>query len=88
MEIKSLKVVEVGDTNIDFDVCEELYEMWTGLDLEGRVVEVSFWKDVISDFIEDIKDGGDYSSKDGWIVKVEEVLKEFNKLDGELYIKF
>ena len=83
---KVLEIEEFG--NKFYDLCEELYEMWTGLDVIERYIEMEFWKDQISDFIEDIKGDGDYSSKDGWIVKVEEVLKEFNKLDGELCIKF
>ena len=88
MKVKSYKVVGVEDTNINFDVCKELYEMWCGLDLGGRVVEVSFWKEQISDFIDEVKDDGDYDSKDEWTIKVEEVLKEVSKLEEGLYIQF
>ena len=41
MKVKGYKVVEVTDTNINFDVCEELYEMSTGMDLIGRVINNS-----------------------------------------------
>jgi len=88
MKVKGYKVVEVTDTNINFDVCEELYEMWTGMDLIGRVINISFWKSAITDLIEDMKDDEEYDSKDDWTIKVEKVLEEVNKLEKGLYIQF
>ena len=88
MKVKGYKVVEVTDTNINFDVCEELYEMSTGMDLIGRVINISFWKSAITDLIEDMKDDEEYDSKDDWTIKVEKVLEEVNKLEEGLYIQF
>jgi len=88
MKVKGYKVVEVTDTNINFDVCEELYEMWTGVDLIGRVINISFWKSAITNYIEDMKDNEEYDSKDDWTIKVEKVLEEVNKLEKGLYIEF
>lgn len=88
MKVKGYKVVEVTDTNINFDVCEELYEMWTGMDLIGRVINISFWKSAITNLIEDMKDDEEYDSKDDWTIKVEKVLEEVNKLEKGLYIQF
>jgi len=88
MKVKGYKVVEVTDTNINFDVCEDLYEMWTGVDLIGRVINISFWKSAITNYIEDMKDNEEYDSKDDWTIKVEKVLEEVNKLEKGLYIQF
>jgi len=88
MKVKGYKVVEVTDTNINFDVCEDLYEMWTGMNLIGRVINISFWKSAITDLIEDMKDDEEYDSKDDWTIKVEKVLEEVNKLEEGLYIQF
>ena len=88
MKVKGYKVVEVTDTNINFDVCEELYEMWTGMNLIGRVINISFWKSAITNYIEDMKDDEEYDSKDDWTIKVEKVLEEVNKLEKGLYIQF
>jgi len=82
---KVLEIEEFG--NKFYDLCEELYEMWTGLDVIERYIEMEFWKEQISDFIEDIKDDGDWDDyKDRGLLI--ELLSEVKRYDDDVLLKF
>ena len=80
-----MEIEEFG--NKFYDLCEELYEMWTGLDVIERYIEMEFWKEQISDFIEDIKDDGDWDDyKDRGLLI--ELLSEVKRYDDDVLLKF
>ena len=82
---KVLEIEEFG--NKFYDLCEELYEMWTGLDVIERYIEMEFWKEQISDFIEDMKDDGDWDDyKDRGLLI--ELLSEVKRYDDDVLLKF
>ena len=82
---KVLEIEEFG--NKFYDLCEELYEMWTGLDVIERYIEMEFWKDQISDFIEDMKDDGDWDDYEDKSMLIE-LLSEVKRYDDDVMIKF
>jgi|TARA_B100001094_G_C17764302_1_gene591929 hypothetical protein len=82
---KVLEIEEFG--NKFYDLFEELYELGEGLDIYNRYVEIGFWKNYINNFIEDIKDDGewdDHENKDMLI----SLLSEVNKYDDDVLLKF
>ena len=81
-------IVKVEETKINFDVCEELYEMWTGRDLEDRIFAADFWQTQVSDMIEDVKDDKEFDSADKYCISLVTLLSEVNKLNGDVMIQF
>ena len=82
---KVLEIEEFG--NKFYDLFEELYEMGCGLDINNRYIEIDFWKNYLNNFIEDMKDDGewdDYEDKDMLI----ELLSEVKKYDDDVLLKF
>ena len=82
---KVLEIEEFG--NKFYDLCEELYEMWTGLDVIERYIEMEFWKKQISDFIEDMKDDGDWDDYEDRGLLIE-LLSEVKRYDDDVLLKF
>ena len=50
--MKEVKVVGYKEVGFDYNVCDEIYENGTGNDVEGRLLDVEFWKIVFEDRLE------------------------------------
>jgi len=87
-EVVLKKVLEIDEFgNKFYDLFEELYEMWVGYEVVGRCIEMDFWKEQISDFIEDMKDDGDWDDyKDKGLLI--ELLSEVKKYEDDVLLKF
>jgi len=88
MKMETKVIAKVEDTNIEFDVCEELYEMWTGHELDDRIIAVEFWQNSISNLIDDMKDDDEFDVNDKWTNSILTLFAEVNKLDGDVMLAF
>ena len=79
---KVLEIEEFG--NKFYDLCEELYP---GVDSIERYIEMEFWKEQISDFIEDMKDDGDWDDYEDRGLLIE-LLSEVKRYDDDVLLKF
>ena len=86
METK--RIVKVEETEINIEVAEELFEMWTGRELEDRIVRVGFWQTQVADLIEDLKDDGEFVGDDMHYNNITALVDVVNKLDSDLLIEF
>ena len=82
---KVLEIEEFG--NKFYDLFEDLYEMWTGLDVSERYIDMGFWKEQISDEVEDMKYDGEWDDyKDRGLLI--ELLSEVKRYDDDVLLKF
>lgn len=84
-KIKKEVVIEIEDFgNKFYDLFEELYEMWAGLDVVGRYIDMGFWKEQIQDYV-DWEDMDEDWEKGDLLI---ELLSEVKKYDDDVLLKF
>ena len=75
--MKSVNVVSYKELDLDYKLCDEIYENGTGKDIEGRYLDVEFLKIVFEDRLK-------------WVEEevVEKMLESIKDLDGDVLVEF
>ena len=79
--MKEVKVVSYKEVGFDYNVCDEIYENGTGKDVEGRLLDVEFWKIVFEDRLE-------WEENELFKKNVNRMFKNISKLDDEVLVEF
>ena len=77
--MKKVSVVGYEEIGFDYNVCDEIFENGTGKDIEGRFLDIGFWKAVLSDYIDD----------NPLINKhIKRMVSNISKLDDDVLVEF
>ena len=79
--MKEVKVVGYKEVGFDYNVCDEIYENGTGKDVEGRLLDVEFWKIVFEDRLE-------WEKNELMKKNIKRMVGNISKLDGEVLVEF
>jgi hypothetical protein len=79
--MKEVKVVSYKEVGFDYNVCDEIYENGTGKDVEGRLLDVEFWKIVFEDRLE-------WEKNELFRKNVSRMVENISKLDGDVLVEF
>ena len=79
--MKEVKVVSYKEVGFDYNVCDEIYENGTGKDVEGRLLDVEFWKIVFEDRLE-------WEKNELFRKNVNRMVENISKLDGDVLVEF
>ncbi len=82
-EIKMKKVSVVGyeEIGFDYDVCDEIFENGCGKDVEGRFLEIGFWKEEFEDRLE-------WEENELMKKNINRMVENISKLDDEVLVEF
>ena len=79
--MKEVKVVSYKEVGFDYNVCDEIYENGCGKDVEGRLLDVEFWKIVFEDRLE-------WEENELMKKNINRMVESISKLDGEVLVEF
>ena len=79
--MKDVKVVGYKEVGFDYNVCDEIYENGTGKDVEGRLLDVEFWKIVFEDRLE-------WEKNELMKKNINRMVGNISKLDGDVLVEF
>ena len=79
--MKDVKVVSYEEVGFDYSVCDEIFENGTGKDVEGRLLDVGFWKDVFEDRLE-------WEENKLMKKSINRMVNNISKLDDEVLVEF
>ena len=79
--MKEVKVVSYKEVGFDYNVCDEIYENGTGKDVEGRLLDVEFWKIVFEDRLE-------WEKNELMKKNIKRMVGNISKLDGDVLVEF
>ena len=79
METK--KVVSYKEVGFDYNVCDEIYENGTGWEVEGRLLDVEFWKIVFEDRLE-------WEKNELMKKNINRMVENISKLDDDVLVEF
>ena len=79
--MKEVKVVGYKEVGFDYNVCDEIYENGTGKDVEGRLLDVEFWKIVFEDRLE-------WEKNELMKKNIKRMVGNISKLDGDVLVEF
>ena len=79
--MKEVKVVSYKEVGFDYNVCDEIYENGTGKDVEGRLLDVEFWKIVFEDRLE-------WEENELMKKNINRMVNSIGKLDGSVLVEF
>jgi len=79
--MKEVKVVGYKEVGFDYNVCDEIYENGTGNDVEGRLLDVEFWKIVFEDRLE-------WETNELMKKNVNRMVEIISKLDDDVLVEF
>ena len=79
--MKDVKVVGYKEVGFDYNVCDEIYENGCGKDVEGRLLDVEFWKIVFEDRLE-------WEKNELMKKNIKRMVGNISKLDGEVLVEF
>ena len=79
--MKDVKVVSYDEVGFDYSVCYEIFENGTGEDIEGRLLDVGFWREVFEDW-------GEWVENDLLKKNINRMVKNISKLDDEVLVEF
>ncbi len=79
--MKEVKVVSYKEVGFDYNVCDEIYENGTGKDVEGRFLEIGFWKEVFDSALE-------FEDNPLIIKHINKMIASIFKLDDEILVEF
>ena len=79
--MKEVKVVSYKEVEFDYNVCDEIYENGCGKDVEGRLLDVEFWKIVFEDRLE-------WEKNELFRKNVSRMVENISKLDGDVLVEF
>jgi hypothetical protein len=79
--MKEVKVVSYKEVGFDYNVCDEIYENGCGKDVEGRLLDVEFWKIVFEDRLE-------WEENELMKKNIKRMVESISKLDGDVLVEF
>ncbi len=79
--MKEVKVVGYKEVGFDYNVCDEIYENGCGKDVEGRLLDVEFWKIVFEDRLE-------WEKNELMKKNIKRMVESISKLDGDVLVEF
>ena len=79
--MEEVKVVSYKEVGFDYNVCDEIYENGTGKDVEGRLLDVEFWKIVFEDRLE-------WEKNELMKKNIKRMVGNISKLDGDVLVEF
>ena len=79
--MKKVNVIGYKEVGFDYNVCDEIYENGTGKDVEGRLLDVEFWKIVFEDRLE-------WEKNELMKKNIKRMVGNISKLDGEVLVEF
>ena len=79
--MKEVKVVSYKEVGFDYNVCDEIYENGCGKDVEGRLLDVEFWKIVFEDRLE-------WEKNELMKKNIKRMVESISKLDDDVLVEF
>jgi len=79
--MKKVNVIGYKEVGFDYNVCDEIYENGCGKDIEGRLLDVEFWKIVFEDRLE-------WEKNELFRKNVNRMVENIRKLDGDVLVEF
>lgn len=79
--MKKVNVIGYKEVGFDYNVCDEIYENGTGKDVEGRLLDVEFWKIVFEDRLE-------WEKNELMKKNINRMVENISKLDGDVLVEF
>ena len=79
--MREVKVVGYKEVGFDYNVCDEIYENGCGKDVEGRLLDVEFWKIVFEDRLE-------WEKNELMKKNINRMVSNISKLDESVLVEF
>ncbi len=79
--MKKVNVIGYKEVGFDYNVCDEIYENGTGKDVEGRLLDVEFWRIVFEDRLW-------WEENELMKKNINRMVENISKLDGDLLVEF
>ena len=79
--MKKVNVVSYKEVGFDYNVCDEIYENGTGKDVEGRLLDVEFWRIVFEDRLW-------WEENELMKKNINRMVENISKLDGDVLVEF
>jgi hypothetical protein len=79
--MKEVKVVSYKEVGFNYNVCDEIFENGTGKDVEGRFIDIGFWKEVFERELE-------YEENELMRKNINEMANNICWLDDEILVEF
>ncbi|MAO21093.1 MAG: hypothetical protein CMJ25_10110 [Phycisphaerae bacterium] len=79
--MKKVNVIGYKEVGFDYNVCDEIYENGCGKDVEGRLLDVEFWKIVFEDRLE-------WEKNELMKKNIKRMVGNISKLDGDVLVEF
>ena len=79
--MKKVNVIGYKEVGFDYNVCDEIYENGCGKDVEGRLLDVEFWKIVFEDRLE-------WEENELMKKNIKRMVESISKLDGDVLVEF
>ena len=79
--MKKVNVIGYKEVGFDYNVCDEIYENGTGKDVEGRLLDVEFWRIVFEDRLW-------WEENELMKKNINRMVENISKLDGDVLVEF
>ncbi len=79
--MKTIKVMGYDEIGFDYAVCDEIFENGTGKDIDGRFLDIGFWKEVLERYIT-------FEDEPDMIKNINKMVASIAKLDDDIHIEF
>jgi len=79
--MKTIKVMGYDEIGFDYAVCDEIFENGTGKDIDGRFLDIGFWKEVFDRTLE-------FEDNPLIIKHINKMVASIAKLDDDIHIEF
>jgi len=79
--MKEVKVVSYKEVGFNYNVCDEIFENGTGMHVEGRFIDIGFWKEVFEDWLE-------WNERPLMIKHINEMANNIWWLNDEILVEF
>ncbi len=79
--MKTIKVMGYDEIGFDYAVCDEIFENGTGKDIDGRFLDIGFWKEVFERYVT-------FEDEPDMIKNINKMVASIAKLDDDIHIEF
>ena len=79
--MEKVNVIGYKEVGFDYNVCDEIYENGTGKDVEGRLLDVEFWRIVFEDRLW-------WEENELMKKNINRMVENISKLDGDVLVEF
>ena len=79
--MKEVKVVSYKEVGFDYNVCDEIFENGTGKNVEGRFLDIGFWKVEFDSALE-------FEDNPLIIKHINKMVENISNLDDEVLVEF